>query len=100
MNVMPSKAVPKVPLPETAVSLGIRPEHIALVAPGEGHLQGTVDVLEYLGADTFVIMACGDAGQVTVRVNGDIALEPGMKAGLRFQSEDLHAFDDTGLAIR
>ena len=46
MNVMPASAVPSAALPERAVSLGIRPEHIDLVAPGEGLIQGTVDVLE------------------------------------------------------
>lgn len=100
MNVMPASAVPKAALPANAVSLGIRPEHIAIVDKGEGHLQGTVDVLEYLGADTFAIMACGDAGQVTVRIKGDTTLKPGTKAGLSFQPENLHAFDDAGLAIR
>lgn len=99
MNVMPAIAVAKLDLPSQAVSLGIRPEHISLVDDGEGDLQGTVDVLEYLGADTFVIMACGDAGQVTVRINGDTDLKPGTKAGLSFQSDSLHCFDDGGLAI-
>lgn len=99
MNVMPAKAVPKAPMPQNAVSLGIRPEHIALVGEGDGHLQGTVDVTEYLGADTFVIMACGDAGQVTVRIKGDTALKPGTKAGLSFQPQSVHCFDDNGLAI-
>ena len=99
MNVMPAKAVPKVPLPQNAVSLGIRPEHIGLVGEGEGQLQGTVDVLEYLGSDTFVIMACGDAGQVTIRIKGDTALKPGTKAGLSFQSKSLHCFDADDLAI-
>lgn len=99
MNVMAAKAVPKATLPQNAVSLGIRPEHIGLVGEGEGHLQGTVDVLEYLGADTFVIMACGDAGQVTVRIKGDTTLTPGTKAGLSFPSESLHCFDADGLAI-
>lgn len=99
MNVMPAKAVPKVQLPTKAVSLGIRPEHISVVDEGDGHLQGTVDVLEYLGADTFVIMACGEAGQVTVRIKADTTLKSGTKVGLLFPSESFHCFDDIGLAI-
>jgi multiple sugar transport system ATP-binding protein len=99
MNVLAAKSAPSVALPSEAISLGIRPEHIALVAEGSGQLQGTVDVLEYLGADTFVIMACGDGEQVTVRVNGDVTLKPGDKAGLQFQPEKMHAFDQNNLSI-
>lgn len=100
MNVMPSTSVPAVTLTDGAETLGIRPEHITLGDSGTGQLQGTVDVLEYLGADTFVIMSCGNAGQVTVRVNGDVDLIPGDKAGLYFSPEHLHEFDANGLAIR
>ena len=88
-----------VTLPAGAVSLGIRPEHIAVVDSGNGHIDGTVDVLEYLGADTFVIMSCGDAGQITVRINGSTAMKPGDRAGLKFTEADLHAFDAAGLAL-
>ena len=100
MNVMPAKAVPSVALPEGAVSLGIRPEHISLVASGAGQISGTVDVLEYLGADTFVIMSCGEAGQITVRQNGSSTLKPGDAADLDFADADVHAFDDAGLALK
>ena len=71
MNVVPSTAVKGITLPENATEVGVRPEHIELVSPGAGLIDGTVDVLEYLGADTFVILKCEDAGQITVRVNGN-----------------------------
>jgi multiple sugar transport system ATP-binding protein len=100
MNVFPAKAAQSVSLPEGAVSLGIRPEHITLVAPDTGHIHGTVDVLEYLGADTFVIMSCGEAGQITVRINGSTSLKPGDRADLSFDLENVHAFDAAGLALR
>ncbi|MGB1026166.1 MAG: TOBE domain-containing protein [Rhodospirillaceae bacterium] len=68
----------------------MRPEHIELVATGAGQIDGTVDVLEYLGADTFVILSCGHAGQVTVRVNGTATVKPGDQVGLSgvFKSHD------------
>ncbi len=99
MNVFPSGAAPAVKAPAGAVSTGIRPEHIVLGAAGTGQLQGTVDVLEYLGADTFVILSCGDAGQVTVRVNGTTTLAPGDTVDLTLNAEDLHFFDDQGLRV-
>ncbi len=100
MNVIPTNAAPSVEVPSNAVSFGIRPEHIELTDAGSGQIQGTVDVLEYLGADTFVIMSCGAAGQITVRINGTAACKPGDKAGLAFGKSDTHAFDADGLAIR
>ncbi len=99
MNVVPASAAPQIDLPSEAQSFGIRPEHITLVAPGAGKIDGTVDVLEYLGADTFVIVSCGDAGQLTVRVNGSTTLVPGDPIGLQFADAETHIFDAGGLAI-
>lgn len=98
MNVFPAQHAKGLDMPANAQDLGIRPEHISLGAPGEGHLDGTVDVLEYLGADTFLVTDCGAAGQVTVRVRGDSDLSPGDPIGLQFQEGDLHFFDAAGLA--
>lgn len=77
----------------------MRPEHIELVEAVSGDLDGTVDGLEYLGADTFVIVSCGDAGQMTVRVNGSTDLRPGDKVSLAFVSGLIHAFNQGGVAI-
>ena len=99
MNVIPVGAAPSISLAPEAISLGIRPEHISLVEPGTGHISGLVDVLEYLGADTFVIMSCGDAGQITVRINGPTSMKPGDTADLEFAMSNLHAFDGAGLAL-
>lgn len=82
-----------------AVSLGIRPEHIEMAPVGAGHLDGVVDVLEYLGSDTFVIVECGEAGKVTVRIAGDTDLAPGDPCSLNFQAPHLHFFDESGLAV-
>ncbi|SLN14526.1 sn-glycerol-3-phosphate import ATP-binding protein UgpC [Pseudoruegeria aquimaris] len=82
-----------------AVSVGVRPEHITLGAPGTGACDGVVDVLEYLGADTFVIIDAGPLGQITVRVTGDSLLRPGEAVGLTFDPERLHFFNSDGLAV-
>jgi len=83
-----------------AVQLGIRPEHITLGEAGTGQCDGTVDVVEYLGADTFVIVDCGQLGQVTVRVLGDDGHAPGDTIGLTFAPDALHFFDAEGLVVR
>ena len=99
MNIVPSTAVNGIRLPENATKVGVRPEHIELVNPGAGLIDGTVDVLEYLGADTFVILKCEDAGQITVRVNGNSTLRPGDSVGLRISNDLFHTFNSDGLAI-
>ncbi|MDW4497237.1 ABC transporter ATP-binding protein [Sulfitobacter sp. D35] len=81
-----------------AVKLGVRPEHISLGDAGTGQLDGTVDVLEYLGADTFVIIDAGSAGRLTVRLIGDSELKPGSQVGLSFDGP-VHFFDADGRAI-
>ncbi|MGR3626216.1 MAG: ABC transporter ATP-binding protein [Limimaricola sp.] len=83
-----------------AVTLGIRPEHIALLPEGKGACDGTVDLLEYLGADTYVIVDCGgEVGKITLRVIGGTDLRPGQRVGLGFDTERLHFFDAEGQAV-
>lgn len=86
--------------PLSAAHLGIRPEAISIGPKGEGALDGVVDVAEYLGADIFLIVDCGAAGQLTVRTDGESALRPGDEVGLSFTPEKRHFFDADGLAIR
>ena len=99
MNVLPSGTVKVDSVPSEATHVGIRPEHITIVGDADGNVSGTVDVLEYLGADTFVVMDCGEAGQVTVRVPGDTELKPGDATSLSFAADRVHFFDANGQAI-
>ncbi len=82
------------------VKLGARPEHIGIVAPGEGHCDGTVEISEYLGADVMLYVECRDLGVLTVRHVGDIDLAPGARVGLAFDEQNLCFFDADDLAIR
>ena len=84
------------PVPPGATHLGIRPEHVALVASGAGACDGTVEITEYLGADTYVVADAGTAGTVTVRVAGDTDLRPGDAVGLGFDPARTHFFDQDG----
>lgn len=79
--------------------LGIRPEAITPTEPGMGQIDGTVDVVEYLGADTYLIINCGELGQVTVRADGENDLVPGAQVGLAFDEDKLHYFDADDKAL-
>ena len=100
MNVFPAGAVPALDAPPGAATLGVRPEHLRVGAEGQGPLPGTVDVLEYLGADTFVIVDCGGAGRITARMPGEAGLSPGAPVALSPEPGALHAFDAGGRAVR
>ena len=95
MNVMPAEAVPA--LADGAAHVGIRPEHLTI---GDGPVQGTVDVIEYLGADSYVIVDCGAAGRITARVAGESDLRPGTRIAMGAAAGDVHRFDEGGRAIR
>jgi multiple sugar transport system ATP-binding protein len=81
-----------------AAHLGARPEHIGIGAPGTGQCDGTVDVVEYLGSDTFAVVDCGALGRLTVRAPGDSELRPGARVGLAFDAGRLCFFTAEGLA--
>ena len=100
MNVFPASAAREIVAPDGAAHLGLRPEHLRLVPAEEGSVTGRVDVLEYLGADTFVIVDGGAAGRITVRVSGDATVQPGAEVGLGFDAQALHAFDADGATLR
>jgi multiple sugar transport system ATP-binding protein len=83
-----------------AVSLGIRPEHIEIATQADANCTGTIEVVEYLGADTYLYIDCGEAGNVSVRVNGSEQILKGDKIGLRFPQANLHFFDAQERAIK
>ena len=87
------------PLEKTAANLGIRPEHISAVSPGDGFCDGKIEVIEYLGADTFLVVECGFSESVTVRVSGNQSLSVGENIGLDFDMSHLHFFDAEGFRI-
>ena len=78
------------------VHLGIRPEHISVCEPDAGQCAGEVDVVEYLGADTFLVVDCDGLGPLTVRTSGDAPFTPGTRVGLAFEADECHFFDGAG----
>ena len=80
-------------------TIGIRPEHLQIGSEGQGIMDGTVDVMEYLGADTFLIIDAGGLGQVTVRTDGDTAIREGDRIGLMAPEDRLRFFAVDGKAI-
>ena len=78
---------------------GARPEHINVVPEGEGHFKATVEVIEYLGSDIFLIANAGEYGAITVRSLEDKKLRTGAKVGLNFNLKKIQFFDYNGIKI-
>ena len=82
-----------------AHTIGIRPEHISIVESG-GDWQGTIQLTEHLGADSFLHVEAGEAGRLTVRASGEFAGKPGDTVHLKPDPARVHRFDQNGRAVR
>ncbi|NLS00104.1 ABC transporter ATP-binding protein [Rhizobium sp. P38BS-XIX] len=82
-----------------ATHIGIRPEDIAVLEPGKGHLDGRIEVVERLGSDTFAYVALADGSLLTVRAPRDSSASIGQEIGIRFEEGRIHAFDGKGVAL-
>jgi lactose/L-arabinose transport system ATP-binding protein len=82
--------------PGQAVTLGIRPEHLA---GGATPLAVTVDVVEHLGATAYVYTHLA-SGEVLVAEQRETAAGPGAKVTLGFDMARARLFDDAGQRIR
>ncbi|WP_315736064.1 MULTISPECIES: ABC transporter ATP-binding protein [unclassified Bradyrhizobium] len=81
-----------------ATTIGVRPEHVAVVDDGHGW-QGKVVIAEHLGSDTFLYVDAGALGTLTVRVVGEKRLSAGDAVTLRPEPNRIYRFDANGNSI-
>jgi ABC-type sugar transport system ATPase subunit len=85
------------------VVVGVRPEDVRLVSPGDGDAVGRVDVVEPLGAALLahIAMAGEPEGELLrATVAADEPVAEGQDVGLRFHPGRVHLFAvDTGARI-
>jgi multiple sugar transport system ATP-binding protein len=79
-----------------ATNIGIRPEHLLLERGHKQGFLGRVSVVEYLGADCFVFIDCGDLGTLNVRVEGSEQYTIDEEVSINLLQEHLHFFDHQG----
>jgi len=80
-----------------AHTIGIRPEHF-VVSTNEGNWKGVVGVTEHLGSDTFLHVHL-DNTILTTRAGGEINVHHGDTVYLSVNPDNIHKFDDQGLAF-
>jgi ABC-type sugar transport system ATPase subunit len=75
-------------------TVGIRPEHVAIVAPGTGNANGELFVLEPMGREQIVDVRVGDRRLQVIAPPGFTG-HIGDRVGLQVAPERLHLFDPT-----
>ncbi|MDI6652824.1 sn-glycerol-3-phosphate ABC transporter ATP-binding protein UgpC [Gluconobacter japonicus] len=84
-------------LPGTKLTLGIRPEHLELAAPGPN--SGIVEVIERLGATTLVHVRLEDGQVVVVQTDSFTDIEVETRVSLTLPPQYCHLFAPDGLAF-
>ena len=83
-----------------AIEIGIRPEHIRLVDPGDqqASLRGTTTIVEQLGNTTFVYVDTS-SGPLIVEAGGSFHITSGSNVGLAIDASHAHAFGPDGQTL-
>jgi multiple sugar transport system ATP-binding protein len=86
--------------PAGSVTLGIRPDRMQIVAEGDGHLAGTVKLMERLGTESHAHIDLADGTTLVIITDGTHPARAHDRVGIRIPGEHAHVFDDQGQAIR
>jgi multiple sugar transport system ATP-binding protein len=101
MNVLPLAQLPglaraaDMPIPDGGF-VGLRPENVILCNAGEGLLQGKVELVEALGAETLIYVSTTSGAQLVARQNERTDLHVGSPVGVQLDAAAAHVFDATG----
>lgn len=81
--------------------LGIRPEHLSVSVPAPKNLSVTVEQVEALGNDTYLLVKLARKTRLQARIPADHVVKFGDQIWLSINADKVHFFDDrTGQAIR
>ena len=83
----------------SAVTVGIRPEHLSSTDDDQAGVQVIADVSEHLGSDTYLHVRTDSDEPLTVRLRGDHACAYGKRLSLKLDVQHCHLFDERGDAI-
>ena len=100
MNMVATQALPLVASRSDVPAdgfFGLRPEalHVRPAGASNAPVQGRVELIEALGADTLIYVEAKGVALVS-RLNGRTALAPGDRVDLEFDPAQLHVFDGAG----
>ncbi|HEX6708486.1 MAG TPA: ABC transporter ATP-binding protein [Albitalea sp.] len=100
MNVMAASQLPQLQAALSGVPaggfVGLRPESVALKPAGAGQVQGTVELVEALGAETLIYVNMGTGTPLVARQNTRTSLHAGDRVGIEIDAAAAHLFDAQG----
>jgi multiple sugar transport system ATP-binding protein len=97
MNFLPAQLISR---HSQAVTVGVRPEHVALCASEDG-LPAEVALVERLGGEVLAhFHVAGDGPALVAKLSGDTALCARDKVRLQIDAAHCHFFDNQGNAMR
>jgi multiple sugar transport system ATP-binding protein len=77
--------------------IGVRPEAVSVVAPGNGAVDAAVELVERLGDRTLIYARLSDGAEVTAQAEGTSAARIGDRVGLAIDGAGAHLFDAEGM---
>jgi multiple sugar transport system ATP-binding protein len=80
--------------------VGLRPENVILHPAGQGLLQGKVDLVEALGAETLIYVTTSQGAPLVARQNERTPLRTGDAVGVQIDTDTAHVFDANGRITR
>lgn len=83
--------------PTGSVTLGIRPEHLSLSE--HGGIEGSVQVFEHLGGESYVHLKLTDDQTLVAKLSGEYSFKPGETCRLQLTNDHVHLFDSDGLKL-
>ena len=86
--------------PEGALRLGARPESVSLCAAGAGHVQATVEFVEFMGDKTHVYLSLAGEDRLVAAGAASFTARPGERVGIAFDPAAMHLFDAAGRNCR
>jgi multiple sugar transport system ATP-binding protein len=81
---------------DTAVQLGLRPEHVSVVQAGAGDTDAETVLVERLGDRTLVYAQLSDGLEVTAQAEGGSRIRMGDRIGLKIDGGSAHVFGPDG----
>jgi multiple sugar transport system ATP-binding protein len=81
-------------------AVGLRPEDVALCRPGQGTLDGQVELIEALGAETLIYVSTPLGAQLVARQHSRSPLQLGDAVGVQIDAQAAHLFDAQGRITR
>jgi multiple sugar transport system ATP-binding protein len=93
---MPAVVQHLAPAAAVGGSIGLRPESVSLHRSGAGVVDGTVELVEALGAETLIYVTTLDGATLVARQNARIGLHAGDTVGVQVSTDEAHWFDQAG----